>query len=180
MNIEQIAVGIKDAHGLDMSDEAAITLLRHALSKLAEQAGGPVFCAPTEHEGRIVYEHTDKPIPNADSFKLYTETQCLAAQQLAASQLHNTQLREALVACIDFEQAGGFIFDIAKQALALPADTTALESMIAKAGEIMRERCVAYLNGDEGFAYFMGSKAPGSLFSEAIRSLPGVTLGDLQ
>lgn len=37
MNIEQIAVGIKDAHGLDMSDEAAITLLRHALSKLAEQ-----------------------------------------------------------------------------------------------------------------------------------------------
>lgn len=31
----------------------------------------PVYCTPTEHEGRILYEHTDEPIPNADSFRLY-------------------------------------------------------------------------------------------------------------
>lgn len=31
----------------------------------------PIYCTPTEHEGRIVYEHTSAPIPMADSFKLY-------------------------------------------------------------------------------------------------------------
>ena len=31
----------------------------------------PVHCTPTEHEGRIVYEHTSEPIPNADGFVLY-------------------------------------------------------------------------------------------------------------
>lgn len=31
----------------------------------------PVYCTPTEHEGRIVYEHTDEPTPNADGFVLY-------------------------------------------------------------------------------------------------------------
>lgn len=31
----------------------------------------PVHCTPTEHDGRIVYEHTSEPIPNADGFVLY-------------------------------------------------------------------------------------------------------------
>jgi hypothetical protein len=30
-----------------------------------------VHCTPTEHDGRIVYEHTSEPIPNADGFVLY-------------------------------------------------------------------------------------------------------------
>jgi len=84
MNIEQIAVGIKDAHGLDMSDEAAITLLRHALSKLAEQAGNPAaWWAPKAEQFAIM----DKPgtRPFAKAFEpLYTETQLIAAQQKAA------------------------------------------------------------------------------------------------
>lgn len=36
-----------------------------------EQKHVPVYCTPTEHEGRIVYEHTSEPIPNADGFVLY-------------------------------------------------------------------------------------------------------------
>lgn len=31
----------------------------------------PAHCTPTEHDGRIVYEHTSEPIPNADGFVLY-------------------------------------------------------------------------------------------------------------
>lgn len=31
----------------------------------------PVHCTPTESEGRIFYEHTSEPIPNADGFVLY-------------------------------------------------------------------------------------------------------------
>lgn len=31
----------------------------------------PIYCTPTEHEGRIVYEHTSAPMPMADSFILY-------------------------------------------------------------------------------------------------------------
>lgn len=40
-----------------------------ALEQLRKQA--PIYCTPTEHEGRIVYEHTDAPIPNADCFALF-------------------------------------------------------------------------------------------------------------
>jgi hypothetical protein len=32
----------------------------------------PVYCVPVEHEGRIVYDHSDKPIPMADNFILYS------------------------------------------------------------------------------------------------------------
>lgn len=36
------------------------------------QPGDVVYCVPVEHEGRIVYDHSDTPIPMADNFKLYT------------------------------------------------------------------------------------------------------------
>lgn len=79
MNIENIAVGIKDAHGLDMSDESAITLLRHALSKLAEQAGEPVALV-TQALGVAIGDQDEMPLGT----KLYTETQLIAAHQKAA------------------------------------------------------------------------------------------------
>ena len=92
MNIEQIAVGIKDAHGLDMSDEAAITLLRHALSKLAEQAEKPVAWRykyrfkDIGETGAYEYHSHDFVVvtrfPKGDS--LYTEAQLIAAQQRTA------------------------------------------------------------------------------------------------
>lgn len=37
----------------------------------SDQKQVPVYCTPTEHEGRIVYEHTSEPIPNSDGFVLY-------------------------------------------------------------------------------------------------------------
>lgn len=57
---------------------------------------------------------------------------------------------------------------ILSSALALPQDNTALREMIAKAGEVMRERCK-----DEAFLH-------GHCIDNEIRALPGVTLENLQ
>ncbi|MCK9550264.1 hypothetical protein [Aquamicrobium sp.] len=48
----------------------------------------PVHCTPTEHDGRIVYEHTSEPIPNADGFVLYppVSDQFRAAAKMMAVQ----------------------------------------------------------------------------------------------
>ena len=53
------------------------------------------------------------------------------------------------------------------EALALPQDISALEAMIQKAGEVMRER-------------FMRARGNGQLYPVEIRAMPGVTLEDLK
>lgn len=53
------------------------------------------------------------------------------------------------------------------EALALPQDTSALEAMIQKAGEVMRERV-------------MQARGKGQLYPMDIRAIPGVTLVDLR
>lgn len=58
-----------------------------------------------------------------------------------------------------------------EQALALPADDTALREMIEKAGEVMRERCAKFVKQN---IYSNQTDI------EAIRALPGVTLENLQ
>ena len=98
-------------------------------------------------------------------------------QQLAASQAREAQLREALLsipicyhskingkecACGSCESN-----HLVEKALAQPSDTTALEAMIAKAGEVMRERV-------------MQARGNGNLYPLDIRALPGVTLEDLR
>lgn len=90
---------------------------------------------------------------------------------LVAAQLQITQLREALSGLLQDDGAIAFFapMNVAKAyaALALPADT-ALEAMIAKAGEVMRERCMTDLNRlDYWFT------------DEPLRALPGVTLQDI-
>ena len=62
-----------------------------------------------------------------------------------------------------------------RKALALPQDTTALEAMIAKASEVMQERCAdACISFGESTDLVFGEE-----FAEEIRALPGVTLEDL-
>lgn len=86
-------------------------------------------------------------------------------QQLATSQAREVQLREALQTELDYQ------FDNYREiapwiskALALPQDTTALEAMIAKASEVMRERC----------------ERESWLMAPVLRSIPEVTLEDLR
>lgn len=110
-------------------------------------------------------------------------------EQLAASQAREQQLREAL-SYINHSMNQALLpgndkhrelilsQSMSAQALALPQDTTALEAMIAKAGEVMRERCAveAY---EWDMAYVLADTAPiGN--AEAIRALPVVTLSDLK
>lgn len=84
---------------------------------------------------------------------------------LATSQAREVKLREALSIAVvggDYLKSERDQFD---KLLAQPTDTSALEAMIQKAGEVMRERCL-----------------PGtsSMFASRIRLLPQVTLEDIQ
>ena len=82
-------------------------------------------------------------------------------KQLAASQAREQQLREVIdrigITSLDARQ-------IADDTLTIPQDTTALEAMIAEAGEVMRERC----------------ERESWLMAPVLRSIPGVTLEDLK
>lgn len=99
-------------------------------------------------------------------------------QQLAAEQAKNVGLRELVehFALIDLGRSllpGDFGLWVlrARKAIATPSDTSALEAMIAKAGEVMREQCADYLD-----RYGEVSQRR----SEEIRALPAVTLEDLK
>ena len=60
---------------------------------------------------------------------------------------------------------------VAQQALAIPQDTTALEALIARAGEVMRERAIEESTNNTG----NWAMTPG-----LIRAIPSVTLADLK
>lgn len=98
-------------------------------------------------------------------------------EQLAAEQAKNAGLREALHYSLGaWEYDGisdehGSIFQEACSRCDAPSDTSALEAMIAKAGEVMREQCADYLD-----RYGEVSQRR----SEEIRALPAVTLEDLK
>lgn len=98
----------------------------------------------------------------------------------AALKASEQQLREALVDTTDFlehhsNRLDGIngkhpndVAEVAREALAQPSDTTVLEAMIVKAGEVMRERMLE-MNGDWS-----------AMIASAIRALPAVTLNDLK
>ena len=96
-------------------------------------------------------------------------------QQLAASQAREALLRGQILCMIDrwwpFVHKELFASDTARElyreasdSIQPPYDTTALEAMIAKAGEVMRERC----------------ERESWLMAPVLRSIPGVTLEDLK
>lgn len=89
--------------------------------------------------------------------------------QLAASQAREQQFRDLLSNCV-IPFANSTMVTIAKwrveEAFSTPNDTTALSAVVAKAGEVMRERCFA-----------IGHSAS---IDDSIRALPDVTLEDLK
>ncbi len=52
-----------------------------------------IYCTPTEHEGRIVYEHTDAPIPLSDFFVVYSSEATELAEQVQGRQVQVTHDR---------------------------------------------------------------------------------------
>ena len=140
-----------------------IESLRQQLNKITEEL----------HAHQIGHDHIiaekDAEIEHLDRTKAEGKnTAKLLDEKLAASQAREAQLREAteclLHLCDAIGMRHGPVLDKARQALALPQDISALEAMIAKAGEVMRERC-------ERESWRM---AP------VLRSIPGVTMEDLQ
>ena len=104
-----------------------------------------------------------------------------ATQRLAAEQAKNVGLREALHYSLGaWEYDGisdehGSIFQEACSRCDAPSDTSALEAIVKKAGEVMRERCAAACAGpNEDWNIFADDAGL------AIRAIPAVTLEDLK
>ena len=93
------------------------------------------------------------------------------ATALVAAEAREAKLREALVLLREQCSTLPFVTSVVDDALAQPADNnTALRELVAKAGEVMRERCICSIRG-----YMHWVKT-----TDQIRALPGVTLEDLQ
>lgn len=99
--------------------------------------------------------------------------------QLAESQAREAKLRKALES-YKWQIEGGLICvpnGSINEALDTQPDATALNEMIAKAGEVMRERCFQTAQPEDSYQdEWFSAKADSSA---RIRSLPGVTMEDL-
>lgn len=94
--------------------------------------------------------------------------------QLAASQAREQRLRKHIALALEFCDIPAFsVAENLANALAIPQDTSAIEAMIANAGEVMREKvikqCVA-----------MGIMLRDGAFVEEIRDLPCVKLSEIK
>lgn len=94
--------------------------------------------------------------------------------ELAASQFREQQMREALQVAAEVHALAYRVRNTAINALALPQDTSAMEALIAKAGEVMRERCAHEADP------FELKNALATDIAKGIRALPGLKLEDLK
>lgn len=120
------------------------------------------------------------------------EKQLAAAQAENAENAENARLREVLYQVMDDIKSESYLFEggngvsatteeLADQALSQPTNTSSLEDMIQKAGEVMRERCAAESESNACPAYeYVSTAIPAKGIAEAIRALPGVTMEDLK
>lgn len=138
--------------------------------------------------------------------QLHYDANLSLRQQLAAEQANNVKLRRAFIGLMqvvprevdcgnmhhkrkdqhEYDETCPVVsryaeaIEQADKVLATPSDTAALEAIVKKAGEKMRDWCVEMLlNGN-----FMHDQAPGTIpareAAKAIRDIPAVTLEDLK
>lgn len=113
------------------------------------------------------------------------EANALLTEQLAAYQLREQKLRAAINSMAGETTSHYDRLEIARKALSLPQDTSALESLIEKAGEVMRARCVAACGELETPSRKQTDVArswiTGTLDSaEAVKAQPNIKLEDLK
>ena len=126
-----------------------------------------ICCQVQERDKQLTIERIETSKQFAEKEKL--------RQQLAAAQAREQQLRAHLEViagkrmCVDNTLGNANIADLA---LSQPTDTTALQAIIQRSGEVMRDRIVANL-------LQCGALAEGD-YLNAIRALPSVTLEDLR
>lgn len=121
----------------------------------------------------------------------YLHGQADRNQKLAAEQAKNVRLREALQFLIatkelkesvgktpEYEQMRIIAWVKATVALSSPSDTSALEAIVKKAGEKMRENCITAAGPEDSYQDdWIRAKVDAC---DAIRDLPAVTLEDLK
>lgn len=133
----------------------------------------------------------DVEIEHLDRTKAeWKNTAKLLDEKLVATQAREAQLREALIGAHKaleaigsemtvgdrYTNAGQYLIDSlepSREALAPLLDSSALEALIDKAGEVMRERCAEKMESQHTWITSVAA-------SSTIRALPGVTLEDLQ
>src|SRR5574343_137611 len=98
--------------------------------------------------------------------QLHYDANLSLRQPLAAAQPKNAGLRKLVEYSTEY-RLGDPVYE---QALATKSDTSALEAIVKKAGEVMRERCLF----EADIAYH------NKHCCEEIRALPAVTLEDLK
>lgn len=84
MNLEQLILGVKDANGLDMSNEAAVTLVQRVIEKLVNLDVEPVAIVD-----EVAKRCNGEPIFNglgnvSPGDKLYSEAQLISVAQRTA------------------------------------------------------------------------------------------------
>jgi len=141
-------------------------------------------CGPTCSRNGCVNRRLQDELAELRQQVLSSDAQALDHwQRLASSQAREQQLREALETCkkkqIIYECRPAqnyktYDSDKVDAALAIPQDTSALQSMIAKAGEVMRGSCENHAN------YYRRNSSVAQAIYEEIRNLPAITLDDMK
>lgn len=140
------------------------------IERLKEDGNMPVKYYQPNGKGQVYAVYGASSINFADSL----------LEQLAASQAREVQLREALHYSLGawyydgVSNEHGSIFREANDRLTNPPTHFALETLIAQAGEVMRERCAHEADP------FELKNALATDIAKGIRALPDVTLEDLK
>lgn len=165
---EEGAIGLGDA--ISAAQEPQINLEGY------REAGKQDQAAELE-AARAEIERLENQVQARDA-ELWGRTQKILQleQQLAAEQAKNVGLRELVehFALIDLGRSllpGDFGLWVlrARKAIATPSDTSSLEAIVKKAGEVMRERCASESCRSHEYDA-----------TKAIRTIPAVTLEDLK
>ena len=151
----------EELHAHQIGHDHIITEKDAEIERLKEDDNTPTKYYQPNGKGRVYAVYGASSIDFADSL----------LEQLAASQAREVQLREALEWEREFQKDQGRDVSVfGGSVLALPSDTSALEALIAKASEVMRERCLF----EADIAYHSRHCC------NEIRALPGVTLDDIK
>lgn len=175
---------VKKREQLIDTQAVTIELLRRELAHKQSQIDSLMleYCPDEMTEEQIAEWSKHQVVSDANDSVHYEaqdsgqEANAVLTEQLALSQLREQQMRKALIyaqrsTCLAADDAPdspiGKLYDVVSFAVEQPTDTSALEAMIQKAGEVMRERIIVEMRSP--FA------SP-----SAIRALPLITLGDLK
>lgn len=130
----------------------------------------------TQPEHQLTKANAETERPKAEHATAYKPVD-YRQKKCAATQMVDLQRRDALaLADGAFEECKDYpiTHDAVIEALAIPQDTSALEAIVQKAGEVMRERCAKDCEAWESEPVSHATAA------NSIRALTGVTLEDLK